>query len=115
MFGMSRPNIAAISFDRHALNVVAELLQLAGEWFAHRGFLSGGGLDVDQPAGEGENVHVRRIEHSNTEAQRNTESGSDGLGPSLEESLQRLLAIFERHPQHALKEKLPQHSSDHPK
>src|SRR5271165_6296423 len=113
MFGMSRPNIAAISFDRHALNVVAELLQLAGEWFAHRGFLSGGGLDVDQLAGEGENIHVRRIEHSTTEAQRNNESVSDASGPYFEDSLQRLFAVFEHRPQHALKEQPLQHSSDH--
>ena len=61
MTGMRRPQVAAITFDRHALDVVAKLRQFIGEYLGHRGFLAGGGLDVDQLAGEGENVHLRRI------------------------------------------------------
>jgi hypothetical protein len=61
MLGMRRPNIAAISFDRHAFNVVAELLQLAGERFANPGFLSSGGFNVDKSTRERKDFHLSRI------------------------------------------------------
>ncbi len=59
---MRCPDVEAIVFNGHALDVVAELSQLCGQHLADGSFHSGGGLDVDELAGESENVHSSRID-----------------------------------------------------
>ena len=58
MTGMCRPEIAAIAFHRHALNCVAKLRQFIAQYLGDRGFLAGGGFNVNQLASEGENIHL---------------------------------------------------------
>src|SRR5580698_1653135 len=61
MAGMRGPDVHAIAFDRHALDVVAKGTQLAVERHTDGRFHSGGGFNVDQFAGESEDVHIESI------------------------------------------------------
>ena len=56
------PDIKAIGFHGDALDLIAELCQLAGKRLANSGFHSSGGFDIDELASECENVHLGRID-----------------------------------------------------
>ena len=66
MARMRGPDVYAIAFHRHALDVVAELRQFFGQRHADVGLHSTCGFNVDQSASKGEDVHLERIDDRDT-------------------------------------------------